>query len=398
MDKPEKIKICVVSPLYHPSLGGLGKQAKLLTERLAKEGVRAFVISRKMSNLPPAEYSKKVHVIRAWSLKPEIYYLPGVSILNVLISLSFSISCAYNLYKKRKEYDIVHFHGASLPLIINLPLLKLLGKKVVAKIAAAGLGTEVGSFRGRFLGIGNFLAFIAKKADLFIATTNEIREGLLRDGIPSEKILRITNFIDTESFFPITRGNRGYLKKLKGLDNLIIVLYSGRFVRRKGVEILLKAWKEASRNRSNSKLLLLGEGPLLNEMKGLTKRIGLTESVQFMGHVSNVVEFLHMADIFVLPSLQEGMPNALLEAMACGLPVIGTRIGGVVDIIDDRKNGILIEPGNVKSLARALGELLENESLRNELGERAYEKIKREYSLDTVVGKYIQLYSNLLEA
>jgi len=114
-------RVCVVSPLYHPSLGGLGRQAQLLTERLSAEGVDIFVIARRMTDMPPARFSPGVRVYRAWSVKPHTHTYENVNPLNILISLTFSLSCMFLLFRKRKEYDIVHFHGTSLPLFISLP-------------------------------------------------------------------------------------------------------------------------------------------------------------------------------------------------------------------------------------------------------------------------------------
>ena len=151
------IRVCVVSPLYHPSLGGLGRQAQLLTERLAAEGLNIFVIARRMKGMPQATYSPAVKVYRAWSIKPYLHNFEEVRLINILVSLTFSLSCALLLFQKRREYDVVHFHGASLTLFFNLPILKIFGKKVIAKVAAAKVGTEAGSLKGHYFGIGNLI-------------------------------------------------------------------------------------------------------------------------------------------------------------------------------------------------------------------------------------------------
>ncbi len=394
--EPRTIKVCVVSPLYHPSLGGLGRQAQLLTERLADEGVDVFVIARRMKGMPPAEFSPKVRVYRAWSIRPDVYYIPKVNLLNLLISLSFSVSCAFILFRKRHRYDIVHFHGASLPLIINLPMLKILGKKVIAKVAAAKLGTEAGSLKGRYLGLGSLLARLLRGVDAFIATTSEIEDGLLNDGIPGEKIKRITNFIDTGIFHPVDPEEKKRIKVSLGFDSdEVLVTFSGRFVRRKGIDYLLQAWKKIVGEFGSARLLLLGEGPLLEEMERMAEDLGITDKVVFYGHVNNVVDFLHATDIFVLPSLQEGMPNSLLEAMACGLPVVATRIGGVVDIIDDERDGILVEPGDSGGLAEGIARLLRENALADRIARNAYDKIRTMYSLDSIAPRYIELYNVL---
>lgn len=390
------LRVCVVSPLYHPSLGGLGRQAQLLTERLAEEGVQLFVIARRMKGMPPAVFSPKVRVFRAWSVKPYIHTFEKVKLINILISLTFSLSCALLLIRKRKEYDIVHFHGASLPLFLNIALLKFLGKKVLGKVAAANVGTEAGSLKGRYYGLGTFFIKLLEMMDAFIATTGEIERGLLDDGFPGEKIKRIPNFIDFSVFGPAIADQQKHLKKKLGLGKKSYVVFCGRFIQRKGISFLLKAWKKVADDFAGAGLILLGDGPLLGEMKALAEKLGIMDSVDFRGHIPEVHDFLRAADIFVLPSLQEGMPNSLLEAMACGIAPVGTKIGGVVDIINEGDNGILVEPSDVQDLAEGMLKLLRDRQLAAAIARRAYETIRDHYHLDSIVLKYRELYQKLL--
>jgi glycosyltransferase involved in cell wall biosynthesis len=390
-------RVCVVSPLYHPSLGGLGRQAQLLSERLAREGAVAFVIARRMRGMPAADFCPALKVYRAWSVKPELHNFETVRPINVLVSLTFSISCALLLWRKRRDYDLVHFHGASLPLIVNLPLLKILGKKVVAKVASAKLGIEAGSLRGRYLGMGTLLAVLMRRTDAFVATTAEIEEGLRHDGIAREKIRRISNFIDPDVFSPPGEGERPHLKRVAGFGATRTVLFSGRFIERKGIDFLLRAWKSLHDDFPDARLILLGEGPLLPEMKRLASELGIDGSVEFRGHVPVIQDLLRAADIFVLPSLQEGMPNSLLEAMACGLPPVGTRIGGVEDIVTDGENGVLVEAGDADELAAGLRRLLADEDLTREMADRARQTIRDFYTLDSTVPRYLTLYGDLVK-
>ena len=390
------MRVCVVSPLYHPTLGGLGRQAQLLSERLAAEGVVAFVIARRMKGMPAAEFKPDLRVYRAWSIKPYLHNFEAVKLENILISLTFSLSCAWLLLWKRKEYDIVHFHGASLPLFINLFLLKLFRKKIVAKVAAAKVGTEAGSLSGRYLGLGNLLTRFIRKVDAFIATTGEIEQGLLADGIAPARIQRISNFIDLESLSPACTHLSDKSEYITGTTGVRQVAFSGRFVERKGVAFLLHAWAKLHKDFPEARLVLYGEGPLLPSMRELAGKLDLGTSVVFQGHVDNVTEYLAAADIFVLPSLQEGMPNALLEAMACGLPPVATRIGGVEDIVIDGENGVLVDPGNGASLAEGLRRLLADEELKSTIAIKAQKTIYDFYSLENTVPRYLALYKRLL--
>jgi glycosyltransferase involved in cell wall biosynthesis len=390
------IRVCVVSPLYHPSLGGLGRQAKLLSERLSREGVSLFVIARRMKNMPAADFRDAVNVYRAWALFPKIHNYEGVSIRNVLISLTFSISCCWLLFMERKKYDIVHFHGASLPLFFNILPLKLLKKKIIAKVAAAKVSVEAGSLRGKYIGIGNLIDRLLQKVDGFIAISSEIADGLRLDGIKEDRIHRVTNFIDTTCYSAAAAEEKAGLKTALGLGNAPLVTFSGRYDQRKGINYLLEAWKIASSKAPEARLLLLGDGPLFDEMKDLAASLGINGSIVMKGHVRNVIDYLRASDLYVFPSLQEGMPNALLEAMACGLPAVGTRIGGVVDIIEDGKNGVLVEPRDSDGLAEGVVHLLKDREKTAALAEAAFQRIASVYSLDSIVLRYIELYQSLM--
>lgn len=398
MTKPtDVLRVCVVSPLYHPSLGGLGRQAKLLTERLSRDGVSALVIARRMTNMPPAEFSSAVPVCRGWSLIPKLHNYEGISIRNVLVSLSFSISCCWLLFRYRDRYDIVHFHGASLPFFFNILPLKLLGKKIIAKVAAAKVSVEAGSLRDRYFGLGNAIIRLLRTVDGFVAISSEIAEGLQNDGIPSERIHRITNFIDTSQYSPAAEDEKVRLKEALALGNGSLVTFSGRFDQRKGISYLLEAWETVAASAPGARLLLLGDGFLLEEMKKKATAMSIDGSVIMKGHVVNVIDYLRASDICVLPSLQEGMPNALLEAMACGLPVVATRIGGVSDVVQDGYSGIIVEPGDSRALAEGILGLLKDKERAGTIAEGAFRRMRDFYSLDSIVTKYKELYKDLLE-
>jgi glycosyltransferase involved in cell wall biosynthesis len=123
--------------------------------------------------------------------------------------------------------------------------------------------------------------------------------------------------------------------------------------------------------------------------------LGIGNTVNFTGRVENVPEFLRAGDLFILPSLQEGMPNALLEAMACGLPAVATRIGGVTDIAAHEQTALLVAPGCPDSIADGILKMLRNPSLRNRMAADALEMIRASYGLDSRCRKYEELYHNL---
>jgi glycosyltransferase involved in cell wall biosynthesis len=144
-------------------------------------------------------------------------------------------------------------------------------------------------------------------------------------------------------------------------------------------------------------LSLVGDGPLRRELEALTGDLGLAGQVTFCGQVEDVSSRLAKADVFVLPSVAEGMSNALLEAMAHSLPCIASHIASNLELIRHGDNGWLVPPENAADLAQALASLVDDEALRSRLGQRARQVVDAEYSLDSVAQRYLALYRRLAQ-
>ncbi|TAL27283.1 MAG: glycosyltransferase family 1 protein, partial [Nitrospirae bacterium] len=357
------------------------------------------VICRKITGVPEWNRATGPTIKELITIKLSRHDLEAKSIMNILISLNFCFALMGALIRHRRTYDIVHFHGASLPLILNLFVLKLMKKKIIAKVTSSKSDREVGSFKGRYWFIGDILIRILGKVDFFIAISGEIKAALIKDGIEERKIIEISNFIKRDEFFPETDAERKKIIKNKlGIDiSKRIITLSGRLVHRKRVDVLLEAVAKVLKTRKDIQVIILGHGELMNDLLDMAADLKIQNYVSFRGMVSNILDYLHVTDIFVFTSEIEGMPNSLLEAMACRLPVIATRIGGVVDIIEDGENGIIVTPGNAEELKEAILRLIENSDLAETIAENAYKKIKENYYIGSVADKYIQLYQKVLE-
>jgi glycosyltransferase involved in cell wall biosynthesis len=143
-------------------------------------------------------------------------------------------------------------------------------------------------------------------------------------------------------------------------------------------------------------LYLLGDGPLKEELMHLAEQLEITDRVLFHGQTDNVLTHLQEADLFVLPSRAEGLSNALLEAMSCGLPVVVSAIPGNVDVIDHNQNGLRFTVDDPDALAQILTSLLTNANQRKRLGRQARQTVERRYSLSAVADQYIDLYRDLM--
>lgn len=393
-----------MAPLYHPGRGGLGRQAVLLTEALAARGVRPLVITRSMEGLPAYEFALDVErvAVRAGRESTHNYEQPNLG--NLVTSLRFSAGLARVLEARRADYDLVHFHGASLPLLLALPHALLRGKRVVAKVAALHQGVEAGDLRGHWGPLGRVMARELRGVHAFVATTAEIGQALRDEGYAPERIARIPNFVEITRFRPPSEAERARLRADLGFEGRTVVLHSGRLTERKGAPVLLEAFAAArgSARPDPALLVFLGDGPERAALQARAAALGLGDAVRFLGFREDVARWLRAADVFALSSRVEGMPNALLEAMAVGLPAVATRIGGSLEALGegptlgDGQAGLLVPPDDAPALGRELGRLLGDPALRARVGGAAARRISERFALEAVVPRYLDLYRRLL--
>jgi glycosyltransferase involved in cell wall biosynthesis len=176
-----------------------------------------------------------------------------------------------------------------------------------------------------------------------------------------------------------------------------VFFFSGQIGSRKGVFDLLSAFRDARKVCPDIRLRIAGDGEL-QQATMLTRELRLDDSVTFLGWLSaaDIQRELGVAEVFVLPSHNEGLPMSLLEAMACGLPVVSTRVGGIPELVTDGVNGLLIVPGDVEALTRSIILLANEPSLRATLGECARETVRLRYSLETIMPRLQYIYDSML--
>ena len=202
-------------------------------------------------------------------------------------------------------------------------------------------------------------------------------EKLLHFSYRFSKFKVVYNGIGKEFLEASPVGARENVRKELGLlpDEFALVVV-GSLTEKKGHTFLLDAFAAFRKNgRIPTRLFIVGEGPLLVSLQEQARSMGIAESVVFTGGKSRVLPFLYAADVFVLPSLWEGMPNALLEAMAVGVPVVSTPVGGVAEVVKDYENGMLVPAGDFEALRRVLNELFRDPRLRSRLGAKARESV-----------------------
>ncbi|MEM1203311.1 MAG: glycosyltransferase family 4 protein [Acidobacteriota bacterium] len=176
-----------------------------------------------------------------------------------------------------------------------------------------------------------------------------------------------------------------------------VVLYVGRMRTRKAVAVLLEAFAEARRTRPDARLVLVGDGEQRTALEAHAEALGLGGAASFLGGVprAEVGRWYARARVYCLPSLYEGFPVAILEAMAAGLPVVSTRVSGIPEAVAHGDTGLLVDTEAKGALASALGELLDDPERARRMGERGRRRVEEEFSIDAISGDYLDLWQNL---
>lgn len=219
--------------------------------------------------------------------------------------------------------------------------------------------------------------------------------------MPPERLVEITNGIDTARFSPVAAAEKQALRRRLALPDRTLCTYTGKLNRGKGLPILLRAWRRLAERWPQLHLVLVGSGAhqFLSceaELRRFTARHGLDDRVTFSGAASRVEEYLRASDVFVFPSESESLGISLIEAMACGLPAVTTRVGGIPDVVDDGVNGRLIEVDDEDALVAAIEELVRQPALAAQLGQAARTKVVEVFGIDAVADAHERLFRALL--
>ncbi len=251
------------------------------------------------------------------------------------------------------------------------------------------IASQRGDYQARY---GSFRLWLTEKiiyntADTLLTNSERIQRNL-REQYPEKKIFAIPNLLELPTL---------ELRKCGDKEEKLIVSV-GRFAPEKGHRYLIEALKLLKQDDKELtwRCTFLGDGELKGELHNLTAQYKLTEQVTFPGFCEDVFSFLSMADVFVLPSLHESSPNALIEAMGIGLPCIASEVGGVTDLIEHEKNGVCVVPRNPTALAAALRHILSEPAIAIELGKNAQLTIKQKFNSADSLQKLEEIYHGFL--
>jgi glycosyltransferase involved in cell wall biosynthesis len=395
------LRVCMLMESFYPVVGGMESQARNMIRSLTAIGISVIVVTRRTE----ADWPTQDHVYGV----PVYRVLPAGPVSHARWILA--MTCLPTLFRLRNQYDIILVPGLR---TLGIPAViagRLLGKLSILK------GASSGEFSGEFFSAGlgqhglkggsavvrmmiRLRNALFSKATAIISLSTEMTAEFKGAGAPSKLIHQVPNTLDDEAFRPASGDEKLELrKKLEIPPEATVVAFSGRMVSYKGVPRLIRVWERLCETHDNIRLLLVGSGgsDIHNcdaEVQEFIRSHHMQDRILLTGFVDNVDDYLRASDIFAFPTENEAFPLALLEAMACGLPVVATRVGGIPDAIEHEQNGLMIDPAQEDQLQAALERLIGDEALRQQLSEASLRTVRERYLPATVAQRYKELFED----
>jgi len=300
------------------------------------------------------------------------------------------------LFIKKRPYHIVHTHNSKAGFLGRLAA-KLTGVPVIIH-TVHGFAFHDQEPVWRQSLFRNLERLASYWCDKIIFISQPLIDWALEEKIVwDKKLVKIYSGIELDQFHPVTRDEKNRIKKkwkIRQKDTVIGVV--SKLWEGKGHAVLIEAFKELQKELKDIRLVIVGEGYLYDRLENLVHRYGLSNSVLFTGFQMDVSEIIATFDVAVLPSFFEGMGRVLLEAMAMEKPVIGSRVGGIPDLVEDGVNGFLVRPGDVRDLVSTLKKIISDKKLARKMGKEGRKRMSEQFSADVMVRSIEKVYHECL--
>ena len=387
LNRKEKLKILMFNHEFPPIGGGGGWVSHFLGKHFAAAGHDVHLITSQFQDYPKDEKVEGIHVHRVRALRKS----PDVCAVHEMLTYAVSSSLYGLRFAKQFQPDIVQVFfgipaGGGAYLLRkrrNVPYIVFLGGRDVPS-----RNPDPPYYRWLYLFLKPIIRVIWRNASAVVACSEGLRE-LARETDSDIKMDVIPDAVDLETFAPIERD---------ACPEKVRVLSIGRLIPRKGFQFLIRALPQILEKVShNFEIEIVGDGPYQEELLKLAENLGVASYIHFSGSVpySELPQKYSDADLFILPSLAEGMPLVVLEAMGTGLPIVVSRVQGIDELVVDGTNGALFDPGDVDGLAHALVKLINAGERRIEMGKASTERVKP-YDWKHIADAYLNLYADVL--
>ena len=395
-------RVVFISRRFWPLLGGAETVIARLSAALVAHGGKATILTARWDPHWPAEIVHRgVRVVRL-PQSPRRFW--G--------TLQYMRGLRDWLTQERGEFDLVYVSQLKHDAYVAVRAGRRGGFPVVLRAAGAG---QTGDCHWHKIGrCGRRIRRQARRASAIVAPSPAIREELLAAGFPPDRVVLLANGVPLGP--PPSDSRRAQARQAIAAANAALALppgarlalYTGRLHEAKGLSELVTAWADVADRRldfarpdrpaPDARLWLVGEGPQREALARQIDSLGLGGRVVLTGSFDNVDDLLAAADLFVLPSHEEGMSVALLEAMAAGLPIVASDIPGNRGLIRDGVEGLLVPAGNPPALAQAIERILLDPAASAKLGAAARRRVEENFSLDRMVDEHLALFARLLQS
>lgn len=380
----EPVRVLMIAPQFRPLVGGYEHAAERLSAALVEAGLRIVVITERRDPVWPSTEQLDGYEVR----RLFCWYRPKLHTVTSLASFAFF------LLRYGREFDVWHVHQYGFHAALAVTLGKAMNRPVVLKLTNSGpmgIAATLGSGP-----VGKILGVVHRRVTACVAVTEETRVEAVGFGIPAERIYLIPNGVDGRQFRPASPDERGTARRALAMDCKMLVLFVGRLSPEKNLPGLLDAWAALDASvREGALLALVGDGPDASRLRARVQASKVAGSIHLAGHRSDVATWYRAADFYVISSINEGLSNTMIEALASGLPVISTRVSGSSVLAGPPTAGLLVDVGDAQGLADAMKGLMSEESTRIRLGANARLTFEASFSLKALAARTILLYEGL---
>ncbi len=376
--------VLMLSQTFYPAIGGAEKQALELSRALVSRGVKVSVLTRRIEGAPAEEMMDGVSVLRL-----------AVVGSGALDSFFFMVKSFFYLLRRAAEYDVVHVHLASSPAVAAVLAGRLTGRRTVIKLGG-GKGVDEITLSMK-TGLGRLkLKFFQWAGPELLVMNSEVYDWLKGDpAFSGLKLARFKNGVDTGRYSPLSYQEKISAKAAMGFENSTIFLFVGRLSPEKRVREFVEVWAEFFAEemiRPRMRLVIVGKGPEREGIEKAVRDLGVGATVTLAGAKDDLRPYYGAADVFVLPSVSEGLSNSMLEAMSSGAAIMAGNVGGAREALEDGVNGFLFDPVSRQAIKACLKKFMADKTIPLKMGEKARETAVKKYSMARVLDELLEIY------
>ena len=381
----------MVTGAYYPEISGAGLQCRALVCVLRDLAGFTVLTTTTDRSLP-----------RTGDIDGVPVYRVVIEVSSIWSQFRAAARLSWWFVRLRRRFEVVHLHGFSRKTLLMILLARCFGKRIIQKLTSAGHDDPL-SVRRR----GRLSYRLYTWADRFLAPSQRLADLYRVSGLPAERLREVPNGVDTDRFHPPAQGERNTIRRTLGLpEEAFLILFVGFFSHEKHPDALFAAWRRAREAVAlPSGVVFVGatrsryyevDPTVVDEIRQEARESGIEKDLHFVERTLEIDQYYRAADCFVLPSTREGLPNALLEAMASGLPCLATSLKGITDrLIVHGDNGFLFPPEDVEVLSGLLLLLMQDSDLCQRVGKRARQTALERFTIDSTARQILRIYREL---